>query len=81
MQGLFHMRKDLTLIGEPLRQAFSVQFEVPVDEDRLIGRHDGGDLLRGHAQIEEGPDHRCERIPSRLRRPWHGRRLAVRIRT
>ena len=81
MQGLFCAGEDLKLIGEPLRQAFSVQFEVPVDEDRLIGRHDGGDLVRGHAQIKEGPDHRCERIRSRLRRPWHVRRLALRIRS
>ena len=81
MQGLFYAGEDLKLSGESLRQAFSMQFEVPVDEDRLIGRSDGGDLMRGHAQIEEGPDRRCEHIPSRLRHAWHDRRLAVRIRT
>jgi hypothetical protein len=81
MQDLVYAGEDLKLSGQSLRQAFSMQFEVPVDEDRLIGRSDGGDLVRGHAQIDEGPDHRCVRIPGRLRRPWHDRRLAVRIRT
>ena len=81
IEGLFYAGEDLELIGEPLRQSFAMQFEVPMDEYRMVGADDGADLVRRHSNVKEISDHRRERISSRLGRARPDRRLAGRIRT
>lgn len=59
VQDPFHTGERPDLIGEPLSQSFSVQFDVPMDDHRVIGRDDGPYLVRGHVEIPEDPDHQA----------------------
>ena len=79
-QDPFYACEDLKLIGQPLRQSFPMQFDVPTRDPRLIGRHDDVDLGAGHAQIEESPDNIRKLTPGPVGRS-RNRRVVVRMRT
>ncbi|HEX6581356.1 MAG TPA: hypothetical protein VF195_10850, partial [Actinomycetota bacterium] len=46
----------LKLIGESLRESFSVQLDVPMDDRWIIGRHDGPEFVTRHSQCVQDLD-------------------------